>query len=256
MLRTHAVYRVNRVAADSGGANLSRSRAGTDGRADTVAVVTDEAVPTTGARTTVVALLAYAELRGMEALARGAGLAPDVPGRIAMLEFAGERYDRHRHWCELLTGTGAEAMAAVARPVDEFHARTEARSWPEMLVSLYAGFGLAEDFLGGLEPMLGTTADGPDGSVREPSAATGFAVGRIRDLVADEPRLAGRLTLWGRRVVGEAMTQAQRLVADEPAVAGLLTGTEAGPDLAAASGLFGALLSRHNLRMAELEVPA
>ena len=202
------------------------------------------------------ALLAYAELRAMDVLARGAGLAPDAAGRITVLDLAGRRHDHHRALRAELGEDAVTAMAAVAAPVDEFHAHTEPRSWPEVLVSLHAGDGLASDFYREVTVVLGEGVLGEgflgEGFSAGPAASADFAADRILALVTDEPRLAGRLTLWARRVVGEAMTQAQRLVGDDPALAGLLTGTEAGPDLAAASNLFARLLSQHNRRMAEL----
>lgn len=223
--------------------------------------MTDEQVSGAPARTRCLALFGYAELRAMEALAAGAALAPDTTERIALLRFAGQRYGNHRALVAAIASVAdttneseaAAVMTLMARPVDEFHRHTEAKSWPEVLVSLQAADGLAADFYRAVadgSDDLGLLADLADPSAGE---AQQFAAERIDDLVVAEPRLSGRLTLWARRVVGEAMTQGQRLVGDDPELAEVLTGREAGPDLAAASTLFGRLLSSHTTRMAGLK---
>src|SRR5215218_9565248 len=65
---------------------------------------------------------------------------------------------------------------------------------------------------------------------------------------------AGRLALWGRRLVGEALTQAQRVAASRDALSSLLTGTvdRPGLDLAAISRMFTRLIENHARRMSTL----
>ena len=60
-----------------------------------------------------------------------------------------------------------------------------------------------------------------------------FVVDRRAPAIAADPRVAGRLALWGRRLMGEALTQAQRVAAERDALAGLIVGGP-GMDLAAA----------------------
>jgi len=48
-----------------------------------------------------------------------------------------------------------------------------------------------------------------------------FAVRHIRQAIVDDPRLGGRLALWGRRLMGEALTQAQRVAAERDALSAL-----------------------------------
>ena len=44
-----------------------------------------------------------------------------------------------------------------------------------------------------------------------------FAVRHIRGAIEQDPKLSGRLALWGRRLMGEALTQAQRVAAERDA---------------------------------------
>ncbi len=85
-----------------------------------------------------------------------------------------------------------------------------------------------------------------------------FVVGRVREVIAADPAVAGRLALWGRRLMGEALTQAQRVAADRDSLTALLTGgiDRPGLDLAALGRMFTRLTDRHLERMAELGLDA
>ena len=52
-----------------------------------------------------------------------------------------------------------------------------------------------------------------------------FVIEEVRAAIAADPRVAGRLALWGRRLVGEALSQARRVAANREALTHLLTGT-------------------------------
>ena len=74
---------------------------------------------------------------------------------------------------------------------------------------------------------------------------------RLKAALADDPRLASRLALWARRLLGEALTLAQRVSLDYALLGGL-----SGLDDADANELVGALTAElagnHSRRMAAL----
>ena len=88
----------------------------------------------------------------------------------------------------------------------------------------------------------------------EDAGHSAFVVDRVRAAIAADPRLGGRLALWGRRLMGEALTQAQRVAADRDALTALLAGgvDRPGLDLAALGRMFTRITERHAERMAEL----
>ena len=55
-----------------------------------------------------------------------------------------------------------------------------------------------------------------------------FAVRAVREAIERGPAVAGRLALWGRRLVGEALSQAQRVAVERDALASLLVGGATG----------------------------
>ena len=77
---------------------------------------------------------------------------------------------------------------------------------------------------------------------------------QMRQAIADEPAVGGRLALWGRRLVGEALTQAQRVASERSALTGLISGTvnRSGMDLATIGRMLTRLVENHALRMDRL----
>ena len=87
---------------------------------------------------------------------------------------------------------------------------------------------------------------------REPADAgqSVFVVDRVRAAIEADPRVGGRLALWGRRLMGEALSQAQRVAAERDALARCSPAAWTGPamDLAAIGRLFTRLTENHSAR--------
>jgi hypothetical protein len=73
----------------------------------------------------------------------------------------------------------------------------------------------------------------------------------VREAIKADPRVAGRLGLWARRLVGEALGQAQRVAADREPLARLLVG-DATSQLGDIGRMFAQLTDAHAARMAAL----
>jgi hypothetical protein len=95
--------------------------------------------------------------------------------------------------------------------------------------------------------VLGLQEDEPTGAVLE---------ARLQQALADDPRLSSRLALWGRRLVGEALTQAQRVVLERAVLGGLLQDTEQGVYEDEVKTLFASLTRNHSRRMSRLGLTA
>jgi hypothetical protein len=80
-------------------------------------------------------------------------------------------------------------------------------------------------------------------------------VEEVRAAIAADPRHAGRLALWGRRLVGEALSQAQSVAAEHEALADLVLSESVSSRLDLA-GLLDRLTSAHVDRMAALGLDA
>jgi hypothetical protein len=72
----------------------------------------------------------------------------------------------------------------------------------------------------------------------------------VRAAIKADRRVPGRLSLWGRRLVGEAMTQSQAVIAEHDGLAGLIiAGTG---DLSGVAQLIDRITAAHTRRMKAL----
>jgi len=205
--------------------------------------------------------ISYGEISAFERLAEDAKMAPAIRDKMALATMAAAELGHVARLHERLTELGADpydAMAPFIAPIEKFHRHTAPADWYEGLVKAYVGDGLAADFYREIAAYLDTdTRDLIVASLGDSGQAV-FAVRHIRQAIADDPKLGGRLALWGRRLMGEALTQAQRVAAERDALSALLAGgiDRPGLDLAAIGRMFTRITERHNERMTELGLSA
>jgi len=89
-------------------------------------------------------------------------------------------------------------------------------------------------------------------SVMGQTGSSEWAKDTVRAAVAADPAVASPLTLWGRRLLGEAITHMQWVLAEDEDVTDLLF-AGAG-SLSSVATFFEAIAQRHAARMAELSL--
>ncbi|WCN80967.1 ferritin-like fold-containing protein [Micromonospora sp. LH3U1] len=193
-------------------------------------------------------LVAFGELLAFERMAGDARLAPDLRRRAALSEMAAAEIANYRRLADRLTALGVppeDAMAPYLEPLQAYHDSTEPRDWAEVVTKAYVGDAITDDFIREIADAL----DEPDRAlvldVLHDSRYADFAAAEIRVAVADDPRVAGRLSMWARRLVGEALSQAGRVAAERATLTALI----ARDDRVDVPGLFGRLTSAHTARM-------
>ncbi|MFC5380642.1 ferritin-like fold-containing protein [Aquipuribacter nitratireducens] len=222
----------------------------------------DESTPAAepGSRDAVVDLLgalAYGELTAFSRLAGDAELAPSLRDKVALAQVAAVELRHYEQLAERIGELGGDphdAMAPFVAPVDAFHDRTAPNDWLEGLVKAYVGDGVAMDFYREVAAYVDTDTRALVETVLADQGHTDVVAAAVRGAVERDARLAGRLALWARRLVGEALSQAQRVAVDRDGLAGLLVGTETAPgaDLAEIGRMFARIMERHGERMARL----
>ncbi|QIK75643.1 ferritin-like fold-containing protein [Nocardioides piscis] len=211
----------------------------------------------TQAVTELLGAIAYGELTAFERLTEDAKLAPTLEDKVAFMSMAAAEFGHLTTLLERLRELGADPYATMRifkKGFDEFHAHTRPADWYEGLIKAYVGDGLAADFYREIAAYLDpVTRD----AVIESLVDVGYAelvVDRVRAGIRADPRMGGRLALWGRRLMGEALTQAQRVAGERDALSALLAGgvDRPGLDLAALGRMFARLTENHARRMSDL----
>ncbi len=206
-------------------------------------------------------VLAYGELSAFARMASDAEMAPTLNLKAALSRMAALEFGHYDLLVERLTELGAEpqeAMSPFVAPVDAFHERTRPSTWLEGLVKAYIGDGIANDFYREVAAWVDpSTRDLVTAAIDDAGKAE-FVVTVVRDGIAHDRTVAGRLALWGRRLVGEALSQAQAVVVERDAMAALLVGglDHGGADLAEIGRMFTRLTDAHTRRMGRLGLSA
>ena len=202
-------------------------------------------------------VLAYGELSAFERLCDDAAMAPNLSDKAQIAEMACAEFGHFQLLRDRLIKLGADPEAAMqpfVAPLDAFHASTAPADWLEGPVKAYVGDNIAADFYREIANHLDKDTGQLVLSVFEDTGHSDFVVEKVRAAIAADPRVGGRLALWGRRLMGEALSQAQRVAAERDQLAGLLAGGPGRPgvDLVELSRMFTRLTEGHAKRMAAL----
>jgi tRNA isopentenyl-2-thiomethyl-A-37 hydroxylase MiaE len=199
------------------------------------------------------ALLAYGEVAAFYRLTEEARMAPNLTGRINMASMAAAEMGHYELLRDALQRRGVDvvsAMTGYASTLENYHSLTTPSTWLEALVKTYVGDALAADFY--LE-IAGALPDEVADVVRDVLAETShsqFVVDEVRDAVAASEVHRSRLALWSRRLLGEAITQAQYVLAEHDDLVDLVVAGTGG--LGEITEFFDRLQATHAARMAEL----
>lgn len=206
-------------------------------------------------------VLAYGKIAAFALLSAESVRAPRHDLRVALAEYAVAEFADYELLAARVRSLGvdpAQAVAPFRAAVDDFHARTAPSSWVEGLVRAYIGDGIAVDFFAAvsafLDPAIGELVE----HIGDHGGRADFAIAAVREAVEGDPALAARLSLWGRRLVGEAVTQVQQMAAQRDPLARLLVGDVhgAGTDLGELGRIITSVTDTHQERLRRLGLSA
>ena len=147
-----------------------------------------------------------------ENLGRAVTSAPTTEAKSRLSRAAAEMLAAHEGLVDELAARHDDPVAEMDPfriPLDEFQRRTQGADWYEILVTCYLTAGFLTDFFVGLAAGLPPACR--SGSDRCCSRDKGEAVlvAELRAAIDASPRLASRLAMWGRRLVGDTMLVAR-----------------------------------------------
>jgi hypothetical protein len=199
-------------------------------------------------------LLSYASLTAFFRLSDDAALAIALSDKTALAEVAVAEFGHFqllRARIEDMSADPQVVMQPFVAAVDNFHARTAPSDWLESLVKAYVGDGIAADFYRTVAEVLDPATKDLVLAVLADTGHAEFVIARVREAIDADPRVAGRLALWARRLVGEALGQAQRVAAEREPLAAMVAG-DAATQLGDIGRMFAQLTDAHSARMAAL----
>jgi tRNA isopentenyl-2-thiomethyl-A-37 hydroxylase MiaE len=219
--------------------------------------LSDPAVPSVSADhpgiNELFALLAYGEVAAFYRLTDEARMAPDLRGRISMARMAAAEMGHYELLRDALERRGVDvvpAMYGYASALEDYHRLTMPSTWLEALVKTFVGDALAADFYLEIADVLPDEVAGVVRAVLSETSHSQFVVAEVRAAVNASEKQRSRLALWSRRLLGEAITQAQYVLADHDELVNLVvSGTEG---LTQLSEIFDRLQRTHNDRMQQL----
>ncbi len=198
------------------------------------------------------ALLAYGEVAAFYRLTEEARMAPNLHGRINMASMAAAEMNHYEVLRDALERRGVDivpAMTRYASALENYHRLTTPSTWLEALVKTYVGDALAADFYLEIADVMPDEVADVVRSVLSETGHSQFVVAEVRAAVTASDRQRHRLALWSRRLLGEAITQAQFVLADHDELVELVM---AGGGLSQMTDFFDRLQKTHASRMQEL----
>ena len=205
--------------------------------------------------------LAYGEISACERIVGDARMAPDLATRVEIAMMAAAEFEHFIGLRDRLQSLGVDPYAAMepfTQTFENFHRRTAPSDYLEGLVKMYVGDGLAADFYREIAAYLDPDTRQLIIDTMSGTSHSEFVIDQVSKAVRADPRISGRLALWGRRLMGEALSQAQTLVAERDELSAVLVGgTDApGLDLAAIGRMFTRITEAHTERMSKLGLEA
>lgn len=159
---------------------------------------------------------ACVQLSIFETTAHALATAPSLHGKNAVSRVATSSLRKYDGLVLELIRIGhdpTEAMERFASGIDRFQHEVTGGDWYETLVTCYVTAGLLDDFFVRLADGLGDEQRRRIVALLGQDASANHIVEVLRTAIGENPRLASRLAMWGRRLVGDTLLVARSSLA-------------------------------------------
>lgn len=199
--------------------------------------------------------IAYLRLALFESATSIAGRATDLADREAITLVARNVLEQHTAVVAMLEARGlqsAQAMHPSSGEIDRYRRRLAEAGWHESVLTLHLTAGLLDDFFAAFAAGLPGREGAEVARLLETDIGHARLVAILQAGIAADSRLASRLALWGRRLVGDTLLMARGALADARDEHGEPTTT----DERRVEPVLGDLIAAHTRRMDRLKLTA
>jgi len=193
---------------------------------------------------------AYLQLTLFENLSRAVANAPTTDAKESISRVASLSLAKHHALTAQIERHGnppGAVMEPFTAAIDTFQRSTQGADWFENLMTCYLTAGFLDDFYLRLAAGLPGDYRAKVIDALESDAGADRMADELRRGIEANPRLASRLAMWGRRLVGDTMLVAR---------AGLAASTNHDSDEARIEPVFTELIAAHTRRMDSLGLTA
>jgi tRNA-(MS[2]IO[6]A)-hydroxylase (MiaE)-like len=193
---------------------------------------------------------AYLQLALFENLSRATANAPTTEAKDILSHVTALSLSKHHGLTALIRKHG-NSPGAVMDPfttgVDDYQRRTSGSDWPETVMSCFLTAGFLDDFFSALaEGLPKEYAEGVAAILDTDDGAAELAA-LLKAQIEANPRLASRLAMWGRRLIGDTMLLAK---------SALTSSANSAQDEERIEPVFTELIAAHTRRMDSLGLTA
>ncbi|MEO6942105.1 MAG: ferritin-like fold-containing protein [Terrimesophilobacter sp.] len=193
---------------------------------------------------------AYLQLSFFESLSRAVIAAPTTASKEAMSKVAAIALSRHHALVSELEKLGHEPSAAMepfVASIDSFQVRTHGSDWSESLLAYYVESGILDDGFVSIAEGFSREHSTRITDLLDDDEPSKLIAGLLRAEIGENPRLASRLALYGRRLVGDVLLLAR---------SGLDLPENTAPDDERLEPVLTELIADHTRRMDDLGLTA
>jgi hypothetical protein len=165
---------------------------------------------------------AYLQLSIFEALSRAILTAPTADAKEALSRVASVSLAKHHGLVaeiERKGGDAGTAMAPCMERIDHYRTITQGNDWYELVMSCYLTAGILDDFYLSLASGLPKDSAERIAEVLSADSHGDMLARELQRAIDANPRLASRLAMWGRRLVGDTLLIARSALAMPPMTA-------------------------------------
>lgn len=155
---------------------------------------------------------AYVQLMLFENLSRAISTAPTTAAKTTIGRAAELSLAKHRRLVEEIVRAGKDpalVMQPFTKVVDDFERDTRGGDWFETVVTCYLTAGFLDDFFARLARGLADDAARRVSGIFTSESGEALLAELLTAAIDEHPRLAARLAMWGRRLVGDTMLVAR-----------------------------------------------